>query len=1002
MSNLLGQPFEPWVTKQIDVRQKSLGKYSTTQIQANLVKTPFIRLASSVDLDLIYTNGGELKNGVPRKLIDSGFPVSNLRGVELAKKSILYGGVVSMTGKDNDVIRNSGLNDGKSLLNGAYGWGGTEERGYVPMPGITDVSVQYQNNGALTKTTVNIKCFSKKQFQIIDVLYLRPGYSLLLEFGHSTYLNNDEKYDSFENFSSEPLRTLFNPGDKTQYDIYKEIKKSREEYDGNYEAVYGKVSSFKWNFNTDGSYDCQIILTGMGDVIESLKVNVSVGSNISDGDDEEEGNGNGGIPPLIANKNKSLLNQKLYNIFQSIQPERTAFQTFVKFLGSGDIIKFYNYFLSGYPNPDNNFKKENLKIDSSLLIVEGTSTDDEENNSPQAYMTFGALMAIIQAKILLHDNSRGVDTSIPLFRFDMKFDDLKNDENYILRIPGGFSSDPRICLIPYSNTIPPIPNLGFPSGKKSGNQTFYGLNEELIKFDKCWSVNDEPYVGRLAGILVNMNYIAKTLDEIPLDEENNINLLDYLKSLIKGITQSLGGVNKITITVTEDGLIKFIEEIPQRLRKVENEDKISYARFNSFGVKPGIEGSFLTNIDLNSEIPNNFSATVAIGAQSNGNQKSSNSTSFSNYNAGLKDRIIPEKKLSTSVNDGGIAESEEEEQKVTIESNFEKIIKIGGILQTGRSIFGKVYNALNFYNENINTLSNLNTTHASLILGMLTQPDSNGKQQLQSSFFLPFNFSLEMQGLSGMKLYQKFKISEEILPPSYERDGVDIQIKGINHTVNSSGWKTRLETQSVPAAKLSEISTPYALNTFNSVDVQGQALSLSSNPPPESLDPLSISRFEAMQESYNGVFARDGEVSGMCARWTYNLATNYVSFLKGGEGKLQNPQLAAGGNANNNIQYYNNLTNLGYTKTKSIVTKEELINQIATTTWGYGDVVAYWCNNGPTDGSHVKYGHTQIYVGEINSIGWSTSKSLNYKTDFPYRKRKGDNWTYLVFRAPSS
>ena len=78
---------------------------------------------------------------------------------------------------------------------------------------------------------------------------------------------------------------------------------------------------------------------------------------------------------------------------------------------------------------------------------------------------------------------------------------------------------------------------------------------------------------------------------------------------------------------------------------------------------------------------------------------------------------------------------------------------------------------------------------------MLTQPDNNGEQQLQSSFFLPFNFSLEMQGLSGMKLYQKFKISEEILPPSYERDGVDIKVKGINHTVNSSGWKTRLETQ---------------------------------------------------------------------------------------------------------------------------------------------------------------------------------------------------------------
>ena len=66
-----------------------------------------------------------------------------------------------------------------------------------------------------------------------------------------------------------------------------------------------------------------------------------------------------------------------------------------------------------------------------------------------------------------------------------------------------------------------------------------------------------------------------------------------------------------------------------------------------------------------------------------------------------------------------------------------------------------------------------------------------------------------------MKLYQKFKISEEILPPSYEKGGVDIQIKGINHTVNNSGWKTKLDTQSVPAAKLSPVATSYPLNAYS-------------------------------------------------------------------------------------------------------------------------------------------------------------------------------------------
>ena len=60
------------------------------------------------------------------------------------------------------IVPSSETCNGNSPFNGAYGWGGIDERGYVPMPGITDVSVQYQNNGALSKATINIKCFSKK------------------------------------------------------------------------------------------------------------------------------------------------------------------------------------------------------------------------------------------------------------------------------------------------------------------------------------------------------------------------------------------------------------------------------------------------------------------------------------------------------------------------------------------------------------------------------------------------------------------------------------------------------------------------------------------------------------------------------------------------------------------------------------------------------------------------------------------------------------------------
>jgi hypothetical protein len=132
------------------------------------------------------------------------------------------------------------------------------------------------------------------------------------------------------------------------------------------------------------------------------------------------------------------------------------------------------------------------------------------------------------------------------------------------------------------------------------------------------------------------------------------------------------------------------------------------------------------------------------------------------------------------------------------------------------------------------------------------------------------------------------------------------------------------------------------------------------------------------------------------------MALGYAKIIKGNT--LPSKQISAGGNANNNNEYYNNLTALGYKKTSSTgISKSDLLSKLSTTTWGYGDVVAYWANDAPTSGknSHHIYGHTQIYVGDINSSGWSSSYKLNYNTDFPYRGRPSSNWNFIVFRAPS-
>ena len=73
-------------------------------------------------------------------------------------------------------------------------------------------------------------------------------------------------------------------------------------------------------------------------------------------------------------------------------------------------------------------------------------------------MTFGTLIAYLHNQFLLY-NKVGDKTRTPIVSFDMNFEELENDENFILKFPGEFSSDPTICLIPYTNTARPAPNL---------------------------------------------------------------------------------------------------------------------------------------------------------------------------------------------------------------------------------------------------------------------------------------------------------------------------------------------------------------------------------------------------------------------------------------------------------------------------------------------------------------------------------------------------------------
>tara|TARA_R110001632_G_scaffold208707_1_gene333100 strand:- start:668 stop:3547 length:2880 start_codon:yes stop_codon:yes gene_type:complete len=775
--NFLGGPFNDVVRGQVNVRQEALGKHSkipSQDLQYYTTKTPFLRLASSVNL----TKG--TGNSVLEKLsMSTGIPESEIINDNLSKRFILQGGVVNhKTGK-----MNFGLNQGEDLLQGAYGWGGSTERGYVPMPGIINADVTYYNDGAFSKAVINCKVFSKTQFSLFDVLYLRPGYTLLMEFGWTQYLDNDGKLQNMEKFMTPPLSAVLN-GKVTQFEMYDKIKKHRGTTFGNYDAVFGKISKFSWKLNNDGSYDCQIVLTSMGDLISSLKVNITDPNTKLIVKETPQPNSEGGTepiiaPPLIANQNKTVINKELFKIYQDVLLTSSK--------GWSD------YTCKSYMGLDSEGKSKipaDVIFPNCIFSLEGTTTDDQLNQSPQVFIKYGAFLAFIQSRLLLQ-NTKDNSTIVS---FDMNFDDLDKDSNVILKLPGEFSADPRVCMIPWSNSVIPSEGLNMPESS---------VNKALS--ESSW--NFSQYLGRIGQILINVNYISRCLESAK-KEKGDINLLALLKSINSGIMQSLGGINDFEIKLDDENpsLIKFIENIPQRRDNGDSVAEGTYTRFNVFGVKPGVGGSFVRNTSLTADLSDDFATMITIGAQANSNQLSENSVSFSNYSEGLVDRVIEEKLSQTPKAD---TIDEPAEVPKTITSNWDNNIN-----PTENSLFVSTYGTLQWTEENLSSLISHNKTHASLLLGELTKKKfDGGGAQLQSPQFLPFNLSLEMDGLSGMKLYQKFLMSDNVLPPSYEGDSIDIQIKGINHSINSSAWITKLDTQSVTAEKLGSIIRPKDLKS---------------------------------------------------------------------------------------------------------------------------------------------------------------------------------------------
>ena len=150
MSNIVGNPFKPFVTEQINTRQEVLSNtFRDNNFLKYVSKTPWLRMASAVDIN-------------DRDKLSS-LNIDASGGSEAAKQFVLQGGTLATNkvGLEDKVSYTSlgakfGVATDNSIINqNSYGFGGSDF-GKTPMPGLTSVTVQDYNRGAIRKAKVDL------------------------------------------------------------------------------------------------------------------------------------------------------------------------------------------------------------------------------------------------------------------------------------------------------------------------------------------------------------------------------------------------------------------------------------------------------------------------------------------------------------------------------------------------------------------------------------------------------------------------------------------------------------------------------------------------------------------------------------------------------------------------------------------------------------------------------------------------------------------------------
>ena len=805
--SIIGGPFQKYVNDQIDVRQEvhgsGYGESNKTQQEITYLngRNSWVKVASSVKIEDI------------KRLTDIGFTqteANRYKGIGLAKEYVLFNGT-SRVRDENSILGRSGIDQRKKLSNtGAYGAGGTNTFGIQAMPGITGFNVAHNNIGSIRTGKINIRANSLEQFNILELLYVRLGYTILVEWGHGIYFDNNKNFSQMgPTLVDDTKNGWFTQEGTTHLQFYEKIEKIKSDYQGNYDAFFCKVKNFSWKFTPQGYYDIELDLISLGDVIESVKVN-----NLS-----RE------IPVDPTKPDNAEIN------INSIK----------NFLYCSRIESFSDTADSTSISQQQESKKDFVKASYTTVINNSGGAQASNNviNKGKDYVRLGAFLEWVQDNIL--PTQINGDAREACILIDTRLD------NYMMNFPGLISTDPRICII----------RNEFPQYKE--NQ-IGGIEKTKSLFDVFEEIT--PPTGtkesRSRGIIMNIYLTHDFIDSImTVDQSVPFSLYDLINKICEGINSCLGGCVELKPALpTDDGKTLYILDHNLNIRvgkdgnRINDTDNSSTLQVYGFGEE---SSNFVRNFSFDTKISKDLAQMISIGATANNETTSDISDFFTNLNKGLQDRFSQTQIDGNLEATGSVKLKCFDGELITTNDNFKAFTEGQPIATTGTSgntLDDSVFNPdENEDRVEKSKLSQKRTAYLDRLMSYFgpyiegTKPinyldvgdeDVSKNRTILSEFirtyiietskalgkdgnisssiigFIPIEIEIEVDGLSGMKLYNQVLVDSKFLPRDYQNSEGDKKIefivRGLTHVLQNNTWSTTITALSKPAGTLLNIT----------------------------------------------------------------------------------------------------------------------------------------------------------------------------------------------------